>query len=155
MQLDSMKPAPGSRQARKRLGRGPGSGLGKTSGKGHKGLLARSGGTNAPGFEGGQMPLARRLPKFGFTNPSRVEFQVVNLGTLAERFAEGETVDPETLRERGVVSRQLPIKVLGNGKLEHALNVRVDAYSKSARDAIEKAGGKAEVLGETAEGGEA
>ena len=154
MQLDSMKPAPGSRQARKRLGRGPGSGLGKTSGKGHKGQLARSGGSNSPGFEGGQMPLSRRLPKFGFTNPNRVEFQVVNLGTLSERFAAGEIVDPETLRERGVVSRALPIKVLGNGTLDHALTVRVDAFSRSAREAIEKAGGSAEVLGETATGGE-
>ncbi|MBI5504668.1 MAG: 50S ribosomal protein L15 [Deltaproteobacteria bacterium] len=155
MQLDSMKPTPGSRQPRKRLGRGPGSGLGKTSGKGHKGALARSGGTNAPGFEGGQMPLARRLPKFGFTNPSRVEFQVVNLGVLAERFEAGEVVDPETLREHGLANRALPIKILGRGKLEHGLIVRVDAYSKSAREAIEKAGGRAEVLGEAAEGGEA
>ncbi len=154
MQLDSMKPNPGSRQARKRLGRGPGSGLGKTSGKGHKGALARSGGNNAPGFEGGQMPLARRLPKFGFTNPTRVEFQVVNVGTLAERFEAGALVDPETLREHGLANRALPIKILGQGKLEHALTVRVDAFSKSAREAIEKAGGRAEVLGETAEGGE-
>jgi large subunit ribosomal protein L15 len=154
MQLDSMKPAPGSRQPRKRLGRGPGSGLGKTSGKGHKGALARSGGTNSPGFEGGQMPLARRLPKFGFKNPSRVPFQVVNLADLAARFEAGEVVDQETLQARGLARRALPIKVLGNGTLEHALVVRVDAFSAAAKAAIEKAGGRAETLAELAEGAE-
>lgn len=153
MQLDSMKPAPGSRRPRKRLGRGPGSGLGKTSGKGHKGALARSGGTNSPGFEGGQMPLARRLPKHGFKNPSRVPYQVVNLGDLAARFEAGETVDHEALQARGLAMRALPVKILANGTLEHALSVRADAFSASARAAIEKAGGSAATLEELAESG--
>src|ERR1041385_2967835 len=107
MQLDSMKPAPGSRTKRKRLGRGTGSGLGKSAPKGHKGLLARSGGTNSPGFEGGQMPLARRLPKFGFKNPSRVPFQVVNVGELARRFEAGSVIDHETLQTAGLANRAL------------------------------------------------
>jgi large subunit ribosomal protein L15 len=151
MQLDSMKPAPGSRQPRKRLGRGPGSGLGKTSGKGHKGLLARSGGGNNPGFEGGQMPLSRRIPKHGFKNPSRVPFQVVNLSDLAARFEAGETVDHETLRERGLARRTLPVKILGNGSIDRALNVQVDAYSAAAKAAIEGAGGTAKTVAELAD----
>jgi large subunit ribosomal protein L15 len=150
MQLDSMKPAPGSRQPRKRVGRGPGSGLGKTSGKGHKGALARSGGTNSPGFEGGQMPLARRLPKHGFKNPSRVPFQAVNLSDLAARFEAGETVDHESLRERGLAKRALPVKILGNGTLDRALTVQVDAYSAAAKAAIEGAGGTAKTVAELA-----
>ena len=154
MQLDSMKPAPGSRTKRKRLGRGTGSGLGKTSGKGHKGALARSGGTNSPGFEGGQMPLARRLPKFGFTNPNRVEFQVVNLSDLGARFEAGEIVDHEALQSRGLAIRALPVKILGNGTLEHALVVRADAFSATAKAAIEKAGGSAQTLAELAESGQ-
>jgi large subunit ribosomal protein L15 len=154
MQLDSMKPAPGSRTKRKRLGRGTGSGLGKTSGKGHKGLLARSGGNNSPGFEGGQMPLARRLPKFGFKNPSRVPFQVINVGELASRFEAGETIDRESLQARGLAIRALPIKVLGNGTLDRALTVHVDAFSASAKAAIEKAGGRADTLAELAESGD-
>jgi large subunit ribosomal protein L15 len=154
MQLDSMKPAPGSRTKRKRLGRGTGSGLGKTSGKGHKGLLARSGGNNSPGFEGGQMPLARRLPKFGFKNPSRVPFQVINLGELASRFEAGETVDRESLQAKGLAIRALPIKVLANGTIDRALVVRVDAYSASAKAAIEGAGGRADTLADLAESGQ-
>lgn len=154
MQLDSMKPAPGSRRPRKRLGRGPGSGLGKTSGKGHKGALARSGGSNNPGFEGGQMPLARRLPKFGFKNPNRVPYQVVNLQDLAARFEAGEVVDHEALQSRGLAIRALPVKILGNGSLDHALVVRVDAFSATAKAAIEKAGGKANTLAELAESGQ-
>ena len=116
MQLDSMKPAPGSRRPRKRVGRGVGSGLGKTSGKGHKGARARSGGGPSPGFEGGQMPLSRRLPKHGFKNPSRVEFQVVNLGVLATRFEAGETVDHESLRDRGLAGRALPRILTGSAR---------------------------------------
>lgn len=154
MQLDSMKPAPGSRTKRKRLGRGPGSGLGKTSGKGHKGALARSGGGNSPGFEGGQMPLARRLPKFGFKNPSRVAFQVVNVGELAARFEAGDVVDHESLQARGLAIRALPVKVLGSGTLDRALTVRVDAFSASAKAAIEAAGGSASTLAELAESGQ-
>lgn len=154
MQLDSMKPAPGSRTKRKRLGRGTGSGLGKTSGKGHKGMLARSGGNNAPGFEGGQMPLARRLPKHGFKNPNRVEFQVVNVGELAARFEAGAVVDHEALQAVGLAIRALPLKILGNGTLDRALTVRADAFSESARAAIEKAGGRADTLAELAETGQ-
>lgn len=148
MQLDSMKPAPGSRQARKRLGRGPGSGLGKTSGKGHKGALARSGGSNNPGFEGGQMPLARRIPKHGFKNPSRVPYQAVNLSDLAARFEAGEVVDIESLRERGLAKRTLPVKILGNGSIDRALTVQVDAFSAAAKAAIEGAGGTATTVAE-------
>lgn len=154
MQLDSMKPAPGSRTKRKRLGRGTGSGLGKTSGKGHKGLLARSGGTNSPGFEGGQMPLARRLPKFGFKNPNRVPYQVVNIGELALRFEAGETIDRESLQARGLAIRALPIKILGSGTIDRALNVCADAFSASAKAAIEKAGGRADTIAELAESGQ-
>lgn len=154
MQLDSMKPAPGSRTKRKRLGRGPGSGLGKTSGKGHKGTLARSGGTTNPGFEGGQMPMARRLPKFGFKNPNRVAYQVVNLSDLAARFEAGETVDPEVLQSRGLATRSRPVKILGNGSLDRALVVRADAFSASAKAAIEGAGGQAQTLSELAESGQ-
>jgi large subunit ribosomal protein L15 len=154
MQLDSMKPAPGSRTKRKRLGRGPGSGLGKTSGKGHKGMLARSGGTNSPGFEGGQMPLARRLPKFGFKNFNRVAYQVVNLADLAARFEADEIVDHETLKERGLATRKLPVKILGNGTLDRALTVRVDAFSAKAKAAIEQAGGRADTIAELAESGQ-
>ena len=154
MQLDSMKPAPGSRTKRKRLGRGPGSGLGKTSGKGHKGLLARSGGTNSPGFEGGQMPLARRLPKFGFKNPSRVPYQVVNVGELASRFEAGATVDREALQAIGLAIRALPIKILGSGTIDRALVVHADAFSASAKAAIEKAGGTAATTAELAESGD-
>jgi len=143
MQLDSMKPAPGSRRPRKRVGRGPGSGLGKTSGKGHKGARARSGGGPTPGFEGGQMPLSRRLPKHGFTNPGRVAYQVLNVGLLATRFEDGAVVDLETLRACGLAKRALPVKVLGSGALDRALTVHADAFSLSARTAIEKAGGRA------------
>jgi large subunit ribosomal protein L15 len=145
MQLDSMKPAPGSRQPRKRLGRGPGSGLGKTSGKGHKGQGARSGGSVNPGFEGGQMPLARRLPKFGFTNPRRIEYQVINVGTLGERFEAGAVVDLEALRAVGLANRAMPVKILGHGKLERSLTVYADKFSKTAKAAIEQAGGRAEL----------
>ncbi|HYB98133.1 MAG TPA: 50S ribosomal protein L15 [Candidatus Limnocylindrales bacterium] len=145
MQLDSMKPAPGSRQKRKRLGRGPGSGLGKTSGKGHKGQGARSGGAVTPGFEGGQMPLARRLPKFGFKNPNRVQYQVINIGELAQRFEAGAVVNADALREQGLAKRTNPIKILGHGKLDRALTVEADAFSASAREAIEKAGGSVQI----------
>ncbi len=145
MQLDSMKPPAGSRRPRKRLGRGPGSGTGKTAGRGHKGQGSRSGGGTKPGFEGGQMPLARRLPKRGFKNPHRVEYQVVNLSELS-RFEAGSVVDPGVLKEAGMAKTRLPVKVLGGGTLERGLTVRADAFSKSAAAAIERAGGKAELL---------
>ncbi|RMF22917.1 MAG: 50S ribosomal protein L15 [Deltaproteobacteria bacterium] len=143
MQLDSMKPVPGSRRKRKRVGRGPGSGHGKTAGRGHKGARSRSGHILKLGFEGGQMPLARRLPKRGFRNIFRVEYQVVNLGQLG-RFEDGSIVDREALRQAGLCKGRRPIKVLAKGKLDRALTVRVDAFSSAAREAIAAAGGVAE-----------
>ncbi len=145
MQLDSMKPAPGSRKSRKRIGRGPGSGHGKTSGRGHKGQGSRAGGGPRPGFEGGQMPLSRRLPKRGFHNISRVAYQVVNLSDLSA-FVPGSTVDLQALRDIGLARRRRPLKVLGGGALEHGLTVKAQAFSRAAREAIEKAGGSAEVV---------
>jgi len=144
MQLDSMKPAPGSRRARKRVGRGPGSGRGKTATRGHKGQGARAGSGPAVGFEGGQMPLARRLPKRGFKNHFRVAYQVINLADLAS-FSAGSTVDVGALRARGLVKRRLPVKVLGVGTPADGLTVIADAFSGSAREAIEKAGGQARI----------
>jgi large subunit ribosomal protein L15 len=145
MQLDSMKPVPGSRRPRKRVGRGPGSGTGKTAARGHKGQGARAGGNVAPGFEGGQMPMSRRLPKHGFQNFTRVEYQVVNLSDL-QRFAAGTVVDEAALREARVVRRRLPIKVLGKGAIDRALTVRVHAFSKSAEAGIRAAGGSTELV---------
>jgi len=151
MRLDAMKPVPGSRKARKRVGRGPGSGTGKTAARGHKGQGARSGGQVTPGFEGGQMPISRRLPKHGFTNFTRVEYQIVNLSDL-QRFEAGSVVDEVALRERRVVRRRLPIKVLGKGTIDRGLTVRAHAFSKSAEAAIRAAGGSVEVVAlETAE----
>ena len=147
MDLHDLHPAPGAKRGRKRVGRGPGSGNGKTAGKGHKGQKSRSGYSRRYGFEGGQMPLVRRLPKRGFTNIFRVEFQVVNLRDLERVFADGDTVSPETLVERGLVrggNRQ--IKVLGDGELSKKLSVRVHKFSGSARAGIEKAGGSCEVV---------
>jgi large subunit ribosomal protein L15 len=146
MKLHELKPSEGSRKVRNRVGRGIGSGNGKTSGRGHKGQNSRSGGGVRPGFEGGQNPLARRLPKRGFTNPTRKEYAVVNLEKLA-RFTEGTEVTPELLLETGVVSKLNDgIKVLGNGKLEVKLTVKAHKFSVSAKEAIEAAGGKTEVI---------
>src|SRR5512143_238288 len=146
MDLSDLKPAPGSRSSRKRLGRGPGSGLGKTSGRGHKGRGARSGGNTHPRFEGGQMPLQRRLPKRGFHNPFREVFSIVNLAKLEAAFESGAVVDPETLAARGLVRRNQKVKVLGQGTLSKALTVKAHAFSESAKAAIGKAGGNAEVM---------
>jgi large subunit ribosomal protein L15 len=146
MDLSNLSPAPGSRSQRKRLGRGPGSGLGKTSGKGHKGRKARSGGNTHPSFEGGQMPLQRRLPKRGFHNPFREEFTVVNLAKLEATFDSGAVVDPEALASRGLVRRKRKVKVLGQGTLSKALTVKAHAFSESAKAAIGTAGGSAEVI---------
>ena len=146
MDLSDLKPAPGSRSSRKRLGRGPGSGLGKTSGRGHKGRGARSGGNTHPRFEGGQMPLQRRLPKRGFHNPFREVFTIVNLAKLEAAFESGAIVDPETLAARGLVRRNQKVKVLGQGTLSKALTVKAHAFSESAKAAIGKAGGNAEVM---------
>ncbi|MDB4880579.1 MAG: rplO [Gemmatimonadetes bacterium] len=143
--LHNLSPAPGSSRDRKRLGRGPGSGTGKTSGKGHKGSKARAGhhgpGGGKPHFEGGQMPLTRRLPKRGFTNPFREESNVIRLDQLA--LLEGE-VTPDTLRAAGLVKRKGPVKVLNNGELTQAVTVRGLRISASAREAIVAAGGKVE-----------
>ncbi len=145
MDLHTLKPAPGSTKNRKRVGRGPGSGMGETSGYGHKGGKARAGFRHKWGFEGGQMPLHRRLPKFGFTNPFRQEFQIVNLKDLARVTA--AEITGEALRLSGLVSRSdRPIKILGDGSVDKALTVKAQAFSKSAKEKIEKAGGKTEVV---------
>src|SRR6185312_6968931 len=142
MKLHELKPAEGSRSTRNRVGRGTGSGNGKTAGKGHKGQNARSGGGVRPGFEGGQNPLFRRLPKRGFTNINRKEFAIVNLDTL-NRFEEGTEVTPALLIETGVVSSEKSgIKILGNGTLDKKLTVKAHKFSASAKEAIEKAGGQ-------------
>lgn len=146
MNLHEMKYNQGARKTSKRLGRGLGSGLGKTSGKGHKGQNARSGGGVRIGFEGGQTPFYKSMPKRGFTNVNRKEYAVVNLTDL-NRFEDGTTVTPELLKQAGIVKKSLDgIKVLGNGTLEKKLNVTCNKISKSAQAAIEKAGGKVEVL---------
>ena len=146
MKLHELKPAEGSRKERNRVGRGIGSGNGKTAGKGHKGQNARSGGGVRPGFEGGQNPLFRRLPKRGFTNINRKDYAVVNVEVL-NRFDEGTEITPALLIETGVVSKERSgIKILGNGKLEKKLNVKAHKFSGSAKEAIEAAGGQAEVL---------
>lgn len=144
MDLGTLRPAPGSTHRRKRVGRGAGSGHGKTAGRGHKGLRARSGGRVGRGFEGGQMPLQRRLPKRGFRSPFRREFAIVNLRDLA-RFPADSVVDPAALRARGLVKGRRPVKVLGQGELPHALTVRVHAVSGRAKERIAAAGGSVEV----------
>lgn len=147
MKLHQLQPAPGSKKSRKRLGRGPGSGLGKTAGKGHKGMLARSGRANVEGFEGGQMPLARRLPKRGFHNSFRTEFVVVNLKTLSA-LDQTTNVTPQVLYEKRIVKRQSkPIKVLGVGDLDKPLTIEAHRFSQSALRKIEQAGGQAKVIG--------
>ena len=146
MNLHELKANPGARKEAKRIGRGQGSGQGKTAGKGHKGQNARSGGGVAIGFEGGQTPLYKRIPKRGFTNFTRKEYAVVNLDVL-NRFEDGAVVTPEVLKETGIVKKQLDgIKVLGNGKLEKKLTVKCNKISASAKKAIEEVGGTVEVL---------
>ncbi|OCA91656.1 50S ribosomal protein L15 [Pseudobacillus wudalianchiensis] len=146
MKLHELKPAEGSRKSRNRVGRGPGSGNGKTAGKGHKGQKARSGGGVRLGFEGGQTPLFRRLPKRGFTNINRKEYAIVNLDAL-NRFDEGTEVTPELLIETGVVSSEKAgIKILAKGKVEKKLTVKAHKFSSAAQEAIEAAGGKTEVI---------
>ncbi|MXX09819.1 MAG: 50S ribosomal protein L15 [Nitrospira sp. SB0677_bin_15] len=145
MKLHQLQPAPGSRKSKKRLGRGPGSGLGKTAGKGHKGMLARSGRANVAGFEGGQMPLARRLPKRGFHNPFRTKFAVVNLKTLAVL---DQNVTLQVLYEKRIVKKQsMPIKILGVGELDKPMTIEAHKFSQSALRKIEQAGGQAKVIG--------
>jgi large subunit ribosomal protein L15 len=145
MRIGSIKPRPGANRPSKRRGLGPASGLGGTSGRGHKGQKARTGGKVPRWFEGGQMPYQRRTPKRGFTNIRRTEYQVVNVGSLA-RFAKGETVSRETLLAKRLIDRSdLPVKILADGELEAALAVNVDAVSASARQKIEAAGGSVAV----------
>ena len=147
MKLHTLAPAEGATKERKRLGRGVGSGTGKTSGKGHKGQNARSGGGVRPGFEGGQLPLFRRLPKRGFSNANfKVRYAVINLSDL-NRFEDGAVVTPEILKEMGLVKKGLDgIKVLGRGTLEKKLTVKAHKFSDVAKEQIEKLGGKAEVI---------
>ncbi|MFE7064751.1 50S ribosomal protein L15 [Sutcliffiella sp. NPDC057660] len=146
MKLHELKPAEGSRKERNRVGRGTGSGNGKTSGKGHKGQNARSGGGVRPGFEGGQTPLFQRLPKRGFTNIHRKEYAIINLDAL-NRFEDGTEVTPELLLETGLVSKlNAGLKVLGNGSIEKKLTVRAHKFSSAAKEAIEAAGGSVEVI---------
>jgi large subunit ribosomal protein L15 len=146
MKLHDLKPAVGATTAPKRLGRGTGSGLGKTSGKGHKGAKARSGGGKRPGFEGGQMPLTMRLPKRGFTNKWRVEYATVNVERL-NIFEDGEVVTPVELVESGILKNvQDGVKILGNGEITKKLTVKATKFTQAAKEKIEAAGGKVEVF---------
>ena len=146
MKLHELSPAEGSVKASYRKGRGPGSGNGKTAGKGHKGQNARSGGGVRPGFEGGQLPLYRKLPKRGFHNKFATNYAVVNVAALNDKFEDGETVNLETLKAKGIVKKPLDgLKVLGNGEISKKLTVEAKVFSATAKEKIEAAGGKAEV----------
>ncbi len=146
MKLHELKPAEGATTAAKRLGRGTGSGLGKTSGKGHKGAKARSGGGKGPGFEGGQIPLARRIPKRGFTNKFRTEYVAINVSRL-EIFEDGMVVSPVELIEYGIIKKiEDGVKIMGNGDLTKKLTVQANKFTASAKEKIEAAGGKVEVI---------
>lgn len=146
MKLHDLKPAPGARTAPRRVGRGTGSGLGKTSGRGHKGQWARSGGGVRPGFEGGQLPLIRRIPKRGFTNIFKKEFNVVNLWQL-ESFRSRSVVTEEKLLEAGIIKKAgLPLKILAKGEFTKSLTVKAAVFSAAAKEKIEALGGKAEVI---------
>jgi large subunit ribosomal protein L15 len=146
MELNTIKPPAGAKKSRKRVGRGRGSGHGKTSCRGHKGQRSRAGSKSARGYEGGQMPLQRRVPKRGFTNIFKKHFEVVNVDRL-NAFEAGSEVTPELLSEKGIVRLKLDgVKVLGDGELKVSLTVRADRFSKSAREKIEAAGGKVEVI---------
>jgi large subunit ribosomal protein L15 len=147
MSLNNLRPPKGARKPRKRVGRGPGSGHGKTATRGNKGAKSRSGFRFKRGFEGGQMPLHRRVPKRGFHNPFRIEYAVVNLDTIVDVFDAGSSVTPELLRERGLVREsRVPIKVLGRGDVTKPLTVHAHKFSGSAAEKIAAAGGKAEVI---------
>lgn len=143
MELHNLTPAPGSNKKNKRVGRGPGSGFGGTSTRGHKGAKSRSGYSHKVGFEGGQMPLQRRVPKFGFKNINRVEYKAINLDALETLAAASNLtkITVETLRESGLVSKKALVKVLGNGSVSRALEVEANAFSKKAEEAIKAAGG--------------
>jgi len=147
MDLSNLKPPKGAKHAKKRVGRGHGTGQGTQAGRGHKGAQSRSGYSFKRGFEGGQMPLHRRIPKRGFHNPFRIEYAVVNLDTLAERFDADTVVTPELLHERGLVNSRALIKVLARGDIAKKLTVRAHKFSGKAAEKIAAAGGAAEVLG--------
>ena len=146
MDLSNLKPPRGAKHSKKRVGRGQGSGQGVQAGRGHKGAKSRSGWKMKRGFEGGQMPLHRRIPKRGFHNPFREEYEIVNLASLEERFDAGAEITPDVLRERGMVSRAGRIKVLARGDVSKALTVRAHKFSGKAAEKIAAAGGTAEVL---------
>jgi large subunit ribosomal protein L15 len=147
MSLNNLRPPRGAKHAKKRIGRGQGSGNGKTAGRGHKGAKSRSGFKFKRGFEGGQMPLHRRVPKRGFHNPFRVEYDVVNLDTLGERFEDGTVITPDSLREAGLLpGGNRPVKVLARGEVGKKLTVRAHKFSGKAAEKIAAAGGAAETL---------
>ena len=147
MRLHELAPAAGSNRASKRVGRGPASGQGKTAGKGHKGQKARAGSGPRPGFEGGQMPLQRRIPKRGFNNIFAKEIAIVNVSAIDEKFEEGTIVDIEALKNAGLIKDELDgVKVLGNGEITKKLTIKANAFSAGAKAKIEAAGGVAEVL---------
>jgi large subunit ribosomal protein L15 len=143
MKIHDLKPAPGSKKRKKRVGRGSGSGLGTTAGKGHKGQKARSGGSVQLGFEGGQMPLIRRLPKRGFTNRFAKEYEIVNLGVLEEKFNDGEVVNIKTLKERNIIKGNKDgVKILGDGEFSKKLIIDVDKISDAAAKKVVEQGGE-------------
>ncbi len=146
MDLSNLKPPKGAKHSKKRVGRGQGSGNGKTAGRGHKGAQSRAGYSSKRGFEGGQMPLHRRIPKRGFHNPFRVEYEVVNIDTLVERFEAGAVITPDVLVAAGLVTGNSPIKVLARGDVSKALTVKVHRFSGKAAEKITAAGGQAEAL---------
>lgn len=142
--LNNIKPAKGSTHKKKRVGRGPGSGLGKTAGRGHKGQKSRSGYSSRPGFEGGQMPLQRRLPKRGFTNIFKKQWIEISLAKIEESFSSGDTVTPEILHDRGLIKKaKHDLVILGNGNVSKSLNISAHRFTKAAKEKIEKAGGSA------------
>ena len=148
MKLHNLSPAPGSRKPRKRVGRGDSSGLGKTAGRGDKGQKSRTGAVIRPFFEGGQIPLFRRLPKRGFKNADRIIYQLVNLSVIEKNFNAGDEVNVETLRAKSLLGKAaLPIKILANGEITKAVTVKAEAFSQAAIAKIEAAGGKVEVIG--------
>ena len=144
MKLHDLRPPEGSRKKRRRVGRGEGSGSGKTAGRGTKGQNSRSGGGVSVGFEGGQMPLQRRIPKRGFTNIFGKKYEIINVKDL-RNFASGETIDREKLREAGLIKKSVGLKLLGVGEISHPLTIKIDKVSRAAREKIESAGGTVEV----------
>jgi large subunit ribosomal protein L15 len=152
LSLNNLHPAPGSTHKKKRVGRGPGSGLGKTAGRGHKGQKSRSGYSSRPGFEGGQMPLQRRLPKRGFTNIFKKQWIEISLAKIEENFNAGDTVTPEILHQRGLIKKaKHDLVILGNGDFTKALTISAHRFTKTAREKVENAGGTATVITKAAE----